>query len=318
MSVEQKLDVLIELFTKAYGDTNTPSCRYTVAVWCDEWLETYKKGKLKPLTYEKYAGINKNYIKPLFGTMMIDNIDVVLAQKLFNNIPYARTREHLLAQLKEMFDKAVNMRLIAFNPFKNIELPKHKKEESKALTREQELALLDACNKDKYGDLFRVYLFLGLRRGEGLALTRADIDFENKTVAISKTFNKGIVRQNTKTEAGTRIIPLFDNVRPILEKYKYLDSDKRLFKLNEGNAYRHFKHILEVANLDGLGITIHSLRHTFATRCYENSVDVKTAAKWLGHTDISLTLKIYTHCNPDYEQEQIKKFNRGYNDTYNH
>lgn len=317
MSVEQKLDVVIELLTKTLGNANNVSCSYTVAFWCDEWLETYKKGKIKPLTYEKYAGINKNYIKPLFGTMMIDKIDIVLLQQIFNNIQHPRTREHVLAQLNEMFDKAVNMHLISYNPFKNIELPRHKKKESVALTREQEIAFLDACKKDKYGDLFQCYLFLGLRRGEGLALTRGDIDFENKTVSISKTFNKGIVRQNTKTEAGTRIIPLFDNALFILEKYKNSDKNQRLFKLNEANAYRHFKRILEFANLDGLNITIHSLRHTFATRCYENAVDVKTAAKWLGHTDISLTLKIYTHCNPDYEQEQVIKVNRRYNDTYN-
>ena len=77
-----------------------PSCNITIAEWAVEWLETYKKDKLRPLTYQKYDGINRNYIIPLFGSMLISSVDCIVVQKIFNKIPYPREREHILSEIK--------------------------------------------------------------------------------------------------------------------------------------------------------------------------------------------------------------------------
>ncbi len=114
----------------------------------------------------------------------------------------------------------------------------------------------------------------------------------------------------TKTDAGNRVVPIFDSLLPYLPTSKK-DKTLRIFPINEANIYRHFSKILECANLVNKHITLHSLRHTFITRCFECGIDAKTVAKWVGHTDISLTLKVYTHCNSDYEQTQIIKLNKG-------
>lgn len=50
----------------------------------------------------------------------------------------------------------------------------------------------------------------------------------------------------------------------------------------------------------------HTLRHTFATRCFEKGISVKIVSRWLGHSKISHTLDIYTHVLPDIEMEAIK------------
>jgi integrase len=58
---------------------------------------------------------------------------------------------------------------------------------------------------------------------------------------------------------------------------------------------RDFKPLLRRAGLAGEGLTIHSLRHTFATTLAVKGVHSSTAQKMLGHSDIRMTLAIYTH-----------------------
>src|SRR4051812_45751170 len=66
--------------------------------------------------------------------------------------------------------------------------------------------------------------------------------------------------------------------------------------MNAGNLYRReFQPLLESAGLADAGFTIHSLRHTFATTLAEKGVHPSTAQKMLGHSDIRMTLAIYTH-----------------------
>ena len=63
------------------------------------------------------------------------------------------------------------------------------------------------------------------------------------------------------------------------------------------------------------GISIHSLRHTFATRCAEAGITAKMVQHWLGHSTLDMTLNIYTHVNADFERKETAKFDT-YFDTY--
>lgn len=64
------------------------------------------------------------------------------------------------------------------------------------------------------------------------------------------------------------------------------------------------------------GISTHSLRHTFATRCAESGVTAKTVQQWLGHKTLEMTLNVYTHVNSDFEKKETIKFDT-YFDTQN-
>ena len=72
-----------------------------------------------------------------------------------------------------------------------------------------------------------------------------------------------------------------------------------------------FKEVLTQAHLDKQGFTIHSLRHTFATRCNENGVPPKVLQKWLGHAKADMTMNVYTHCNDDFENSVISSLEKG-------
>jgi integrase len=76
--------------------------------------------------------------------------------------------------------------------------------------------------------------------------------------------------------------------------------------MNAGNFYRRdFKPLLERAGLVDEGITFHSLRHTFATTLAEIGVNPATAQKMLGHSDVRMTLAIYTHATGDMQDAAI-------------
>jgi len=83
---------------------------------------------------------------------------------------------------------------------------------------------------------------------------------------------------------------------------------------SDKQIYQHFKAICSEADISGY--TVHSLRHTFATRCAEAGIAPNTTKKWLGHSTIDLTLNVYTHVNQDFEKQEQEKLDTHF-DTCN-
>jgi integrase len=82
--------------------------------------------------------------------------------------------------------------------------------------------------------------------------------------------------------------------------------ERRMKPINAGNFYRRdFQPLLERAGLADEGFTFHSLRHTFATTLAAKGVHSSTAQKMLGHSDIRMTLAIYTHVTDDMQDAAI-------------
>lgn len=318
MSLDE-IEVLSQIIAKSVAivlnngacSPSNASYNYTISQWCDIWLEQYKKAVLRPSTYNDYKSIINNYIKLYFGGMLINSVDVDVMQAQFNSIKnYPRARDKTFTLLKEIFNKAVSLNYIRYNPINNIELPKHKKKKGKSFDNKQISLLKESFNNNKYGDFYYFAMYTGMRRGELLALTRDDINFKDYTISVDKSFNDGNIGF-TKTESSKRIIPIIDALKPIANKYKDYSKSVRLFPYCETTVDKHFKRILKSLNITDSSYTLHSLRHTFATIMRENSIDEKVISQWLGHSNISTTLNIYTHINKDYECKQLEKINKG-------
>lgn len=257
----------------------------------------------------------KRHIKAIFGDMQIANIDVVECQAIFNGIDKPSVKDDCFSLLKEMLNKAVKCRYIDFNPLGAIKIKKHKKKHGKAFTREQEARFVEACKTNYRGLAFLIGLYCGLRRGEILALTTEDINIEERYIVVNKQMQEGKTVP-PKTEAGIRNVPIVDVLYPYLKDIDF-SKNERLFPIKEHALREHFQNVLKASGLDGMGFTIHSLRHTYATRCAENNVNRVVAQKWVGHSTADMTENVYTHVNNDFEKDEIAKFNKGVNDTYN-
>ena len=200
----------------------------------------------------------------------------------------------------------------------------------------------------RYNTLFTVALGTGLRIGELLALNWSDIDFKNGIIRVSKTVqylknnetgSMEAVMQTPKTKTSKREIPLLDSISAILRKYK-IEQQQLKWKLGDkwkplekdgfrdlvfttefgkpidrSNVPSVIRRILKDLNKDREeGVfevfTPHSLRHTFATRCFENGIPPKVVQGYLGHSTIQMTMDLYTHVMKDVQQDEIKKIDK--------
>ena len=186
----------------------------------------------------------------------------------------------------------------------------------------------------------------GMRIGEILALTRADIDLDNKQININKTLTKDkdeniILGDTTKTYTGIRTVPILSPLLSVLEKYKnnkgllFIDNDK-FIRPSTINA--HFKRICKNAdikiintkkkkinrknskevyvNLKSSNVNTHMLRHTFATRCIEAGINPAVLQKILGHKDIQITLNTYTSIFNKYKEKEMEKIETYFNQLH--
>ena len=183
-----------------------------------------------------------------------------------------------------------------------------------------------------------VMLFCGLRRGEIVALTWNDVDFDAMTISVSKAATFGQNQANIKrpkTAAGNRIVPFPAQLLPIFREarrnkslYVCPTADGSMMTntawTTSWNSYMHYLNIQaggrdasrsnpKVVAMDRF--TAHQLRHTYATMLYDAGVDVKTAQDFLGHADPTVTMNIYTHLSSQKKEKAILALQQHFSDT---
>ena len=208
----------------------------------------------------------------------------------------------------------------------NVKLPKSEqpKVDVRALTIEEQEKLIDVLlNEDiKYSEEMLLSLFTGMRMGEILALQVCDVDLRLKTIHICKTIareasGKPFVNTQTKTDAGIRDIRINDEICSFLKECIGDKSGDEFIFTNNGNlistASVNFQYLQLMKSYDilktinGKRVTLHSLRHTYATRCIESGMQAKVLQHRLGHTDIQITYNVYGDVFDMFESENLFK-----------
>ena len=225
--------------------------------------------------------------------------------------------------LGAVFIKAVNRKIIEDNPLREIKRPKSNKKTIpvRALTVEEQKKLLNVLkNEDvRYSDIMLLSMFTGLRSGECCALMVEDIDLVEKTITVSKTVARGKygrkVLNETKTSAGMRKLHLSDDIFEFLKScignkdkgLLFLSSNQNLVTTNQVNySYAAALKAYDIVDTSVYGrVDLHSLRHTYATRCIESGMPAKVLQKLLGHTDINITLNTYCSVFEKYSNEHL-------------
>ncbi len=225
--------------------------------------------------------------------------------------------------LGAVFIKAVNRKIIEDNPMREIKRPKSNKKTIpvRALTVEEQKKLLNVLkNEDvRYSDIMLLSMFTGMRIGECCALMVEDIDLVEKTLSVSKTVARGKYGRNvlneTKTSAGMRKLHLSDDIFEFLKScignkdkgLVFLSSNQNLVTTNQVNySYSATLKAYNIVDITVYGrVDLHSLRHTYATRCIESGMPAKVLQKLLGHTDINITLNTYCSVFEKYSNEHL-------------
>lgn len=235
------------------------------------------------------------FVESLLKEMNIKNISALFIQEVLNQTPGERTPQKLYEFLKDIFASAVKFDIIKSNPMDKISKPEHDRENGQALTQEHQQKFISQCKKEKYGDVFLVCLYLGLRRGELTAFESSDIT--DSGLIINKSLNSSGDIDTTKNKYSNRIVPIFAPAQSILDKYK--NQTGRVFNISGATVLKVFKDILSRAGLPDI-YTVHSLRHTFITNCKNENIPEHIIQQWVGHQIGSkVTSTVYTHAQID-------------------
>ena len=300
------------------GNYIEPS-KITLSEWIDIWLEEYKKRTVKPTTYSKlYRSLDK-HIKPTIGGIKIKDLRAEMVQRVMNDLSdrglsigtIRIVRDALYGALQQ----AVENELISKNVSAKVHLPNGKQKKVRVLTQEEQKKFTAVAKESLTGRAFILALYTGLRIGELLALTWSDINFDEGTLSIDKTLsayaqpnepNSGKSKYSYKRRVGTpktkssiRIIPIVPWLLEILREEKensILSENNLVFSdVNGGHikydaARNRFRAILKKANISEITeLTLHSLRHSFATLGLEKGIDLKVMQELLGHVGFSIT-----------------------------
>lgn len=292
-----------------YGKTKSEVLRKI-----NEFKEREKAGKLfstaaceweaehrEEVSYNAHRAYNVPYAESVkeFGHMYINDItaqDIDLFIRRISAMGYAkRTVKGYLSVLSLIFNFAMRKGYCNNNPTIAISVPAKLKTTKRDLPTSVDIDVVKRAVNNSFGLFAYFLLYTGCRRGEALAITMDDIDFENNIIFINKSLywesNTPVIK-STKTNAGNRTIILLDALKSKLPKDKegYLFGNEKPMTLT---AFRYHwgKYVKET----GITLTPHQLRHLFATILYECGIDEKITQELMGHSNISITRNIYTH-----------------------
>ena len=267
----------------------------TFGEFYEKWLELYKKPNLKPSSITNIVDTLKPALAELSGERL-DKITTDDVQKLLLSINAPVSREKCKVNLNQIFTKAQKSGLIKINPCDNLEIRKPKEKHVEGLTPERQRTFVEETAASKYSLLFRFMLATGVRVGEALALYKSDVDFERRTVSITKdvVFIKGErIEQPPKTDAAVRTLPLSEE---LCREVRELPGEL-LFPFTY-NAVRIA--IEKIEKQVGFKVTAHMLRHTYSDRLEEAGIPPKVKQYLMGHAKLDTTQNKYTEAQKHY------------------
>lgn len=316
----------------------------TVLELVEKYLE--QKKNVRPTTAAGYKTVVNVLRKDKFGSQKIGHINIMDAKswilKLQSEDGKSYSSIHTIrGVIRPAFQLAYEAEIIHKNPF-DFELHNFLINDSvkrEALTAKQERDYLKFIKQDEHFSQFYdgIYLLFktGLRIGEFCGLTLKDIDLEKRTINVDHQLqyvgNKGKYIEKTKTDAGTRVLPMSDDAYETIKRV--VSSRKKpkvetmidgytgfLFLDNRGKPMmpyqweKKFQHSVEKYNkiyrVQLPKITPHVCRHTFCTNMAKRGISVETLKYLMGHTDISVTSNVYTHLKLEDAQKEIERLEK--------
>lgn len=300
--------------------------------WFTCWMEDIMVPKCTKNTILSYYCRYKQNIKEIIGNMKLTDVKTIHCQKILNVMSEKMYAESSIKYTKlimsSMFDAAVDNLLISFNPCRQSIACKSKKATKivEALTIDEQRILMQQLKRYSYYNHYAFILQTGLRVGELCGLRWQDVNFEKRTVSVNQTMKYSpddtrIIMGPPKSKAGIRTIPLTNEAYKILleekEKRKHskvasLKWKEYVFLGNHGTpvcSQMYDEFIVTSCKRGNIRpVSIHVLRHTFATRCIEAGMKPKTLQKIMGHANIATTMNMYVSVTDSEKDKEMSKF----------
>ena len=303
-----------------------------------DFLNTFLKRRqnvVKPSTYLTYERMIRNHIVPRLGGFKLTTIDGDLVADTWTAMiedgHSASVVEHCHAVLSTALNSAIP-KYIKSNPCDEARrlkgVPKVAKKEVSVLSTEEQVSILkEAKETTLFYPIIYTALITGMRRGELVGLQWRDIDFDNATIRVSRgAFQKDgkTILSDPKTRGSKRSITIqsdeaeflqdlfeLQKGNALLNGYKVTEKSHVFVNLNTGKPFvteSVTKAYSRMTRRLGIDTAFHTLRHTHASMLLEMNVNPKIVSERLGHSNIGITMNLYSHLMPNTQRDALVGF----------
>ena len=309
-------------------------------IYIRKYLYTLKKPMVSPKTLQRYESIYHTHIIetekskhtcPFIYTSMkyTQSTEIREWYKELNVSQSTLKLIHII--VNGAFALGLEDRVINYNPAQVISMKKEQVDEEDVtaiLSPEEQRIIVD--NLDLSNPVHRLIYFVlgtGLRLGEALALRWSDFKVINKEkhVVIKRSLSREKmddgkyqdVEGDPKTKASKRSVPLPEKLVEEMKDWEHKTKNGLVFTNPNRKEETYIFNKTPLRQLASLckqaeitEVTIRGLRHTYATRHFEEGTPIKTVQKLLGHAKFETTMNIYTHVMPDIKIRDVKNINK--------
>ena len=323
-----------------------PDNEITVARYIYNWMKNVKAKKLKKRSYDRLESSIMTWVIPCLGEYKFNKLDSITIQiELINHM---QDQGRSLSSIKKAKDAlngayvyAMKTRAVDYNPVDAVELPSPEefdikeieyfdKEERKRFIETATSYCLTGRQRYTIGWFLVLMLQTGLRIGEALAIKHSDINLDKRIIYIDSTI---VSIKNRNAKPGDLKWLLIDQPLPKGNRNRYVHLNdmaiRALWEINQSFSYEPngyiihnedgqfytfgqvdatFKKVLNRAGMKKCGV--HSLRHSCAVALLEAKIPIETISDILGHSDISITYRVYAKVIEELKAEAMNIINQ--------
>ncbi|SDK82380.1 tyrosine-type recombinase/integrase [Streptomyces indicus] len=309
-----------------------PAKTWSLGEWLAYWLEHIVKPEREHNTYVKYESKIRLYLVPHLGKKPLTKLTPAQIRTFMATLTRekvgASTRFEVLRVLRNALNRAMREELLTRNVALLVDMPTVTKGKAKPWNAREAITFLRTTRAHRLYAACVLVLVLGLRRSEVLGLRWQDIDFEARqfepVMQVQREKGKGLVLKKLKTDSSQATLPLPEFCARALEERRELQELERkiagehweqqpdqdlIFSSEHGGMLdpvgfsRSFGRLVKRAGVRR--ITVRLARHTCGTLLAFLKVHPKVAQAILRHSQISMTMDVYTHVVGDGEREAV-------------
>ncbi|MEU6217222.1 tyrosine-type recombinase/integrase [Streptomyces sp. NPDC047022] len=320
-----------ELVRRGRQGIPTPTRSAKLSEWLPYWLEHYIEPRRKLSTYDKYETHLRLYLVPLLGTKRLETLSVADVRRFITrmqNTHTAATAKEAHRVLRTALTAAVREELITRNVASLVESPRVKQREIRPWSLEETLTFLEAARRDPLYAAFVLAIAMGLRRGELVGVRWSDVDLDNRVLHVRQQTQRrrGTLYDDDPKSRRSRVVPMpalciaplrwhrlrqrdvFARTGVAWSESGYVFATRNGRPVEPRNVYRSFTRVAADAGLRV--VRLHDARHGTATLLTAAGVAPRVIMEILGHSQISITMDVYTHVVHDTQREAISHMDR--------
>ncbi|WP_426403733.1 tyrosine-type recombinase/integrase [Streptomyces sp. R-07] len=308
-----------------------PTRSAKLSEWLPYWLDNVVQPRRKLSTYDKYEAHVRLYLVPMIGSKRLESLSVADVRRFLVQLEKkttAATAKESHRVLRTALTAACREELITRNVATLVEPPRPKVRELSPWSLDETLDFLAAARRDPLYAAFVLAIAMGLRRGELIGLRWADVDLDHRVLYVRQQiqWRRGVLYDDDPKGRRRRAVPLPAMCIAPLRWHRMRQNDQRarageawkgsdyVFTTRTGspveprNVYRSFTRVAASAGLRV--IRLHDARHGCATLLTAAGVAPRVVMEILGHSQISITMDVYTHVVQDTQREAISHMDR--------